>query len=66
MSNYNQNGRYNRYTGNNSVDSLPLAMAYVPWQSWESIYEPCKALKIGTIFADLNLPFLGKRGVSQW
>ena len=48
-----------------SVDGCPLAMAYVPWQMWRDIYEPCKALETGTIFAELDKPFLGMRGVRQ-
>lgn len=40
----------------------PLAMAYVPWQHFNSVYEPDCALKNGTIFPELNKPFLGKRG----
>ena len=40
----------------------PIAMAYVPWQHLESVYEPDCALKNGTIFPELNKPFLGKRG----
>lgn len=42
--------------------SLPLAMAYVPWQRWNQTYELDKALACGTIFPELNKPFLGKRG----
>jgi len=39
------------------VDRLPLAMAYVPWQKWQNIYEPSQGIQIGTIFGDLNYPF---------
>lgn len=39
------------------VDRLPLAMAYVPWQQWQKLYDPAKGLKVGTIFAELDLPF---------
>lgn len=39
------------------VDRLPLAMAYVPWQRWGNLYEPCKGIQVGTIFEDLDLPF---------
>ena len=42
----------------NAMEGMPLAMAYVPWQHWKDTYEPCKALKIGTIFPELNLPFM--------
>ena len=40
----------------------PIAMAYVPWQHFGSVYDLEKALQIGTIFPELNMPFLGKRG----
>jgi hypothetical protein len=43
----------------NAVNSCPLAMAYVPWQSWNQVYEPPKALERGTLFPELDLPFLG-------
>lgn len=42
-----------------AVDMLPLAMAYVPFQRYENIYEPNEALCRGTIFADLDKPFCG-------
>ncbi len=35
----------------------PVGMAYVPWQRWGSIYEPCKGLRRGTIFPELDKPF---------
>ncbi len=41
------------------IDSLPLAMAYVPRQKWQMIYEQSKALMRGTIFQQLDLPFKG-------
>ena len=42
--------------------SFPIAMAYVPWQRWGTLYDPEKGLECGTIFPDLNKPFLGVRG----
>ena len=45
--------------------NMPVAMAYVPWQQWKDIYEPCKALESGTIFAELDKPFLGKGGMRR-
>lgn len=36
-----------------------LGMAYVPWQTFSNIYEPCMALKKGTIFIELDKPFEG-------
>lgn len=41
---------------------FPIGMSYVPWQSWENLYSPEKGLCEGTIFADLNQVFCGKRG----
>lgn len=38
-----------------------VAMAYVPWQNFYKVYEPEKALMVGTIFPELNKPFLGRR-----
>ena len=36
---------------------MPLAMAYVPWQEFENLYDlPC-AYHRGTIFKDLDKPF---------
>lgn len=34
-----------------------LAITTVPIQPWEEPYEPCQALKTGTIFPGLDLPF---------
>ena len=45
-----------------AVDQLPLAMAYLPMQKWEMLYEPEMALRRGTLFAKLDLPFVGKVG----
>lgn len=41
---------------------MAIAMAYVPWQFMHETYEPDKALQYGTIFPELNKPFLGKGG----
>ncbi len=43
-------------------DSFALAMAYVPMQKFKSLYELDEALKLGTIFPELNKPFLGWKG----
>ncbi|WP_069997647.1 spore coat associated protein CotJA [Cellulosilyticum sp. I15G10I2] len=45
-----------------SLDKMPLAMAYVPWQKWRNVYDLNMALEVGTIFPELNLPFCGRRG----
>lgn len=43
-------------------DNFPVAMAYVPWQRWNRVYDLEKALSAGTIFPELDKPFLGVRG----
>lgn len=40
-----------------SLHGMPLAMAYVPWQTWQNICDLDKALSIGTIFQDLYYPW---------
>ncbi|XOQ42998.1 MAG: Spore coat associated protein JA (CotJA) [Clostridium sp.] len=37
----------------------PVTMAYVPFQHIDSIYSPEEGLVYGTIFPELNKPFLG-------
>ncbi|UMZ01938.1 spore coat associated protein CotJA [Roseburia rectibacter] len=37
-------------------------MAYVPWQQFSSVYEPDRALSAGTIFPELDKPFLAAKG----
>jgi len=41
---------------------VSLAMMYVPYQRFENLYEPDKALERGTLFKDLDLPFYGGKG----
>jgi hypothetical protein len=43
------------------MDRFPVAMAYVPWQNWNTVYDPEQGLHAGTIFPELNQPFLGVR-----
>lgn len=40
------------------IDSFPVGMTYVPWQRWQNIYNTEEALMIGTIFQDLDYPWL--------
>lgn len=42
------------------LDHMPVGMAYVPFQKWEKIYNDEVALERGTIFQDLDLPFIGE------
>ena len=39
---------------------LPLAMAYIPPQKWTTVYDAAEALKRGTVFPALDLPFEGE------
>lgn len=39
----------------------PVAMCYVPLQKLETVYEPETALMQGTLFPELDKPFLGGR-----
>ncbi|MEJ8734506.1 MULTISPECIES: spore coat associated protein CotJA [Lachnospiraceae] len=63
-----QNSRFSSHCPGHSVghaDTMPLAMAYVPWQKWQNIYDTCKAFEQGTIFQELDKPFHGKGGCSR-
>ena len=44
-----------------TLSGLPIAMAYVPWQSYGNIYPLPQALRNGTMFQELNLDFAGRR-----
>ncbi len=47
-----------------NIDRFPIAMAYVPWQKFDKIYDDLgKAFRTGTIFPELNKPFTGRRCV---
>lgn len=39
-----------------------LAMARVEIQTWQKIYDPEKGFQRGTIFCELDLPFLCEEG----
>ena len=39
------------------LGSMPLAMAYVPWQRWQNLFEADKGYHCGTIFQELRKPF---------
>ena len=47
------------------AEKVSLAMAYVQWQVWQDIYEAEKGFHCGTIFQELNMPFLGKGGIRR-
>lgn len=44
------------------IEDMPIAMAYVPWQQWRQLYEPKEALRRGTLFKELDLPFECAKG----
>ena len=47
-----------------NIDRFPIAMAYVPWQKFDKIYDDLeKAFRTGTICPELNKPFTGRRCV---
>lgn len=48
-----------------ALQGLPIAMAYVPWQKWQNLYEHCKGFQRGTIFEDLTKPFHGRGGCNR-
>ncbi len=43
-------------------ENFALAMAYVPMQHFHNVYELDEAMQYGTIFPELNKPFLGWKG----
>lgn len=55
-----QNMGYSKFS-NTLLKNLPLAMAYVPFQKIEGTYTQEEALKAGTLFPNLDKPFLGRR-----
>ncbi|MBE6841937.1 MAG: spore coat associated protein CotJA [Oscillospiraceae bacterium] len=50
MSNMETSGRF--------PSATPLAMAYVPFQTWEEPFDASDALQAGTLFPQLDLPFM--------
>lgn len=36
----------------------PIAMVYSPIQQWKELYDPTTALQVGTVFKELDLPFV--------
>lgn len=48
-----------------SPNNKSLAMAYVPQQNWRNLYSPEVALNRGTLFAELDKPFIGEEAVNN-
>ncbi len=42
------------------LENYPLASVYAPLQSFEELYDKENALQKGTVFAQLDLPFMGE------
>lgn len=40
------------------MGGMPIAMAYTPWQQWNQTYPIEKGFTRGTIFPELDLPFV--------
>ncbi len=47
------------------LSNKPLAMAYVPWQSFENVLDGSCGLSQGSIFEDLIFPFIGSQAACQ-
>ena len=45
----------------NPMTGFPLAMAYVPYQTFDDLNEPDKALECGTLVRALYMPFSGQK-----
>lgn len=48
--------------GTAPVDEMGPGMSYVPWQQWNEVYDLERAFNCGTIFPELNKPFVGRGG----
>ncbi len=47
------------------LSHLPDAMAYVPCQKFDEMFDLGYALRVGTLFPQLCKPFCGKRGICR-
>lgn len=45
-------------TAAGNIQQYPVAMGYVPWQQWQQTYSLDQGLSRGTIFPELDLPFV--------
>lgn len=48
-----------------NLSNKPLAMAYVPWQTFENVLDAGCGLNQGSIFEDLVFPFIGSQAACQ-
>lgn len=49
------------HEGSCMCDDYPIGMGYVPWQEFKNLYEAEKGFHAGTIFMELEKPFIGRR-----
>lgn len=64
-SHYSESTHYKHCEKKSDCDELhgmTLAMAYIPWQEWQNLYDADQGLHKGTIFSELDKPFLGTGG----
>ena len=47
--------------GTEHVDHMAPGMCYVPWPKWEDIYSPEEGFARGTIFAQLDKSYIGRK-----
>jgi len=45
-------------SGSFQIGQMPIGMAYVPWQQWCQTYPMEQGFRQGTIFPELDLPFM--------
>ncbi|MCI8660431.1 MAG: spore coat associated protein CotJA [Lachnospiraceae bacterium] len=43
---------------NKNGNNMPIGMAYVPWQTWGQTYSMEQGFSRGTLFPELDLPFV--------
>ncbi|MGB9679391.1 MAG: spore coat associated protein CotJA [Minisyncoccia bacterium] len=49
------------YNINYNLSGLKLAQAYIPLQKYVSSYPPEEAIKKGTIFPELDIPYIHEK-----
>lgn len=49
---------FNTCVREDRLAGMPIAMGYVPWQRWKQTYSLEQGLNRGTIFPELDLPFV--------
>lgn len=55
----NSNGNTNTMNcSTEKIDQYPIAMAYVPWQKYGETFDLETGFRIGTIFPELDKPFM--------